>query len=240
MSAASRLRTTRVLVVDDHLLSRKGICSILSHDPGFEVVGEAADGIEAVEFARALDPDLVLVDLRMPGLDGLEVTRKIKQRSPRVTVVVLSVSNDAQDFFASIRAGAQGYLMKDMEPDHWVGYLRAVICGNAPIPEEAVRAILGELSIGDDGASTGSVLSPREHQVLAGIATGLSNREIGESLFIAENTVKDHLANMLAKLGLRNRAQLVAYGYEHGWLCAKRRRLSEGGWTPFEPLADGL
>lgn len=233
-----RRRTTRVLVVDDHLLSRKGICSILSHDPCFEVVGEAADGIEAVERARSLDPDLVLVDLRMPGLDGLEVTRRIKQRSPRVTVVVLSVSTDAQDFFAAIRAGAQGYLMKDMEPDHWVGYLRAVISGDAPIPEEAVRAILTELSTGDD-APIGSVLSPREHQVLAGIATGLSNREIGESLFIAETTVKDHLANMLAKLELRNRAQLVAYGYEHGWLCAKRRRLSDGGWKAFGPLADG-
>ena len=212
-----------MLIVDDHALSRKGILSILSPEPRFVVVGEAADGDEAIQKVEELRPDLVLMDIRMPEVNGLEATRRIKAKFPQVIVVILSVSDDVGDFFEAIKSGAQGYLLKDMNPDQWLDYLRSVVEGDTPVSRELASQILQEFRVPAGGAAAEVVISERELDVLRKVAEGLSNREIGEELHIAESTVKNHLRNILEKLRLRNRAQLVAYAYEQGWLGKKPR-----------------
>ncbi len=210
--------TARLLIVDDHLLSRKGIASLLAGMPEVEVVGEAADGVEALEKARALSPDLVLMDINMPRCNGIEATRRIKAELPEVKVVILSVSDDVQDLFEAIKAGAQGYLLKNMEPETWIEYLRGMIQGDTPISRALAARILREFTVEEAAAEgTGDTrLTAREREVLEQVAHGLSNREIAERLTIAETTVKNHLRNILAKLQLRNRVELAAYAYQTG------------------------
>lgn len=216
--------SARVLIVDDHLLSRKGIAALLEPDPGFTVVGEASDAEEALTKVRELMPDLILMDIRMPGLDGLEATKRIKAEFPYVTIVILSVSDDPRDFFEAIRSGAQGYLLKDMNPKEWLNYLHAMANREAPISREMARTLLEEFRLSARSDTLAEDISEREFEVLREVANGLSNREIGEQLGIAESTVKNHLRNILEKLHLRNRAQLVAYAYEHGWLRPGSKR----------------
>ncbi len=212
------MKRTRVLIVDDHALSRKGIAAILDPDPAFRVVGEAADGAEALAKVRELAPDLVLMDIRMPEMDGLEATRQIKAEHPHVIVVILSVSDDVQDFFEAIKLGAQGYLLKDLQPQEWLGYLKAVVSGETPVSRELAVKLLEEFRSPDQARPAAGSLSERELEVLQKVAEGLSNREIGAELHIAESTVKNHLRNILDKLRLKNRAHLVAYAYEQGWI----------------------
>jgi DNA-binding NarL/FixJ family response regulator len=206
---------TRVLVVDDHLLSRKGIISILSADPMFEIIGEATNGAEAIEQARIFMPDLILMDIRMPDMNGLEATRQIKAEMPYVKIVILSVSDDVQDFFEAIKNGAQGYLLKNMDPEQWMDYIRSITLGEAPISRSLASKILQEFAVQTDNL-WGNKLSKREQELLQFIAQGLSNKEIGEELYISESTVKNHLRNILAKLHLQNRVQLVAFAYKNG------------------------
>jgi DNA-binding NarL/FixJ family response regulator len=206
---------TKVLVVDDHLLSRKGIVSILQGHPMFKVVGEATNGQEAIEKAKELMPDLILMDIRMPEGNGLEATRRIKEEMPYVKIVILSVSDDVQDFFEAIKSGAQGYLLKNMEPDHWLDYITSIVQGEAPISRPLANKILQEFSLQKDDVS-GNNLSERETELLHLVAEGLSNKEIGEKLHISESTVKNHLRNILAKLHLKNRMQLIAYAFKNG------------------------
>jgi DNA-binding NarL/FixJ family response regulator len=206
---------TKVLVVDDHLLSRKGIISILQGHSKFEIVGEATNGQEAFDKARELMPDLILMDIRMPDGNGLEATRQIKEDMPYVKIVILSVSDDVQDFFEAIKSGAQGYLLKNMEPEHWLDYIMSIVHGEAPISRPLASKILQEFSLLKDDVSSNN-LSERETELLHLVAEGLSNREIGEKLHISESTVKNHLRNILAKLHLKNRIQLIAYAYKNG------------------------
>lgn len=206
---------TKVLVVDDHLLSRKGIVSILQGHDMFEVVGEATNGQDALGKAKELMPDLILMDIRMPDGNGLEATRLIKEEMPYVKIVILSVSDDVQDFFEAIKSGAQGYLLKNMEPDHWLDYIMSIVQGEAPISRPLANKILQEFSLQKDDIS-GSNLSDRETEILHLVAEGLSNKEIGGELHISESTVKNHLRNILAKLHLKNRMQLIAYAYKNG------------------------
>lgn len=188
-----------------------------------EVVGEAGDGQEALKRAQELMPDLVLMDIRMPRCDGLEATRRIKAELPHVRVVILSVSDDISDFFEAMKAGAQGYLLKNMEPETWIEFLRNVLKGESPIPRALAARILREFTVREepkppagDGQITG-----REREILELVAIGLSNREIAERLVIAETTVKNHLRNILDKLNLRNRVQAAAYALERGWVAQK-------------------
>lgn len=218
------METVRTLIVDDSPLSRRGIAAVLGEDPSFEVVGEAADGVEAVEKAQVLMPDLVLMDIRMPRMDGLEATKRIKAVLPYVTIVILSVSEDVQDFFEAIKYGAQGYLLKDMHPEQWLEYLRAVMHGDVRVSRSVASHILREFAQSAAEGEAAGELTAREREVLEAVASGLSNREIGQRLHIAETTVKNHLRNILTKLHLRNRTELVAYAYQHGWL-----RRSAGG-----------
>lgn len=207
--------TIKVLIVDDHFLSRKGIASILSANPLFEIVGEATNGVEALEKATQLMPDLILMDIRMPDGDGLEATGKIKSAMPHIKIIILSVSDDVQDFFEAIKCGAQGYLLKNMEPEYWLDYIVSVAKGDVPISRVLAVKILqefaGQKQIAPDGR-----LSEREKEVLQLISQGMSNKEISENLYISESTVKNHLRNILDKLHLQNRMQLIAFAYKNG------------------------
>jgi len=208
-----------ILLVDDHLLFRKGLAQLLDAQPDFEVIGEAADGLEAVEQTRLLHPDLVLMDIRMPNCDGLEATRRIKAQVPEVQVVMLTVSDDEHDLTAAVQCGADGYLLKDLRPETLFQQLRGLMEGEAPLSRTMTAKLFRQLA--QQGQTTvqpaaTDVLSARECDILPLIVSGYSNQEIAEELGIARNTVKNHLRSILAKLGVRNRAQAAAYAVSHG------------------------
>ncbi|MBI4573994.1 MAG: response regulator transcription factor [candidate division NC10 bacterium] len=210
----------RVLLVDDHALFRKGIASILAAERGFEVVGEAGDGLKAVERAKELMPDVILMDIFMPGANGLEATRRIKEGLPYVKIVMLTVSEEDQNLFEAIKSGAQGYLLKKIEPQELFAMLRGVVQGDAPISRAMAAKILGEFAHQARQAaappSPAANLSPREKEVLDLVTQGKSNKEIAAALAIAENTVKNHLKNILEKLHLENRVQAATYALREG------------------------
>ncbi len=211
----------RVLLVDDHILFRKGLASLLSSQPDFVVVGEAGDGLEGLEKTKALKPDLVLMDVTMPRCAGPEATRLITREMPDMQIVMLSVSDDDQDLFAAIRAGAIGYLLKSIKPDELFARLRGIAQGEAPINRMMAAKILREFAHSPAQPEVRPVnwpqeITEREREVLQCVAKGMSNREIGESLNIAENTVKNHVRSILDKLHLANRAQMAAYAVQTG------------------------
>jgi DNA-binding NarL/FixJ family response regulator len=212
----------RILLVDDHSLFRMGIAALLSAEPGFEVVGEAADGQEAIARARHLMPDVILMDLSMPDMDGLEATRRLKEEMPYVRIVILTVSDDARDLFEAVKSGAHGYLLKKIEPQALFETLRGVARGEAAISPEMGMKLLTEFAnlAGRVPESLGpyATLSPRETEVLDLITHGKANKEIAAALAIAESTVKNHMRNILEKLHLENRVQAAAF--------ALRRRTS--------------
>jgi two-component system nitrate/nitrite response regulator NarL len=213
------MQTLRILLVDDHLLFRKGLARLLDTQPDFEVVGEATDGLEAVEQARSLQPDLILMDISMPNCDGFEATRRIKAQTPEIQVVMLTVSEDESDLAAAVRCGADGYLLKDLMPEILFQQLRGLASGEAPISRAMTGKLFRRLAQQSQPATqpaATAVLSARESEVLALVANGYSNQEIADELDIAHNTVKNHLRSILAKLGARNRAQAAAYAVSHG------------------------
>ncbi len=204
----------RVLLADDHALFRRGLSTLLAKEKGFEVVGEAQDGDEAFQKARELMPDIVLMDVYMPGCDGLTATRRIKKALPNVKVVILTISEEDKNLFEAIKCGAHGYLLKKIEPKELFEMLRGVSSGEAPISRATATKILNEFakqiqSIPEETA--GEKLSPREQEVLELITKGLTNKEIGNKLNITENTVKNHLKNILEKLHLENRVQAATF-----------------------------
>ena len=207
---------TRTLIVDDSELARRGIRTVLAESSGFEIVGEANNVQAAIAKARELQPDLVLMDLRMPGLSGLEAIRAIKEELPSTLVVVLSVSDDPQDFFEAIRCGAQGYLTKNVEPNLWLEYLDALVHGDTRISRAIASRILREFAQSATAPASVPTLTRREEEILTLVARGLPNKEIGETLGIVEGTVKRHLQNILAKLHLRNRVELAAFTVRQG------------------------
>jgi len=208
----------RLLIVDDHEMARKAMRLIVSADPAFEIVGEATNGQEALELTEKWMPDLILMDIAMPGMDGLETTKQIKERFPYVKIVVVTVSDDVSDLFEAFKKGAQGYLIKNIKTDLWRDYLKAVANDDASIPKEIALRILSEFKTSAQGSSTpnASELTRREQETLALVANGYSNREIAQQLGISEYTVKNHLKNILQKLHLSNRVQLARYAYEQG------------------------
>ncbi|MFQ6057297.1 MAG: response regulator [Anaerolineae bacterium] len=221
------MEAMRVLLVDDHILFRKGLASLLAAQEDFEVVGEAGDGLEALERARELMPDLILMDITMPVCDGREATRLIMEEMPYVKIVMLTVSDDDRDLFEAIKAGAQGYLLKKLEPEELFEMLRGVSRGEAPISRLMASKILREFSrqtrLQPRGGEPGSALTDREREVLQLVTEGLSNAEIAEALYITENTVKNHLRNILAKLHLENRVQAAVYAVRKGLVHAPSR-----------------
>lgn len=208
----------RIMVVDDHVLVRDGIASLLRAE-GFQVVGEAADGAEAVAKARELRPDLILMDITMPGLSGLEATRLIKAEMPDVTVVMVTVSDDERDLFEAVKSGARGYLLKDLDPSEFFDSLRAIQRGEAVIPRRLAGRILEEfrhLALQGGGERPEESLTPREREILRLVAEGATNKQVAEALCLSENTVKFHMRRILEKLHLQNRAQVAAWAARHG------------------------
>lgn len=210
---------TRILLVDDHVLFRKGMARLIDSQPDFEVVAEAEDGHQAVQYAKRFKPDLILMDVHMPGCDGHEATRLIQKDWPEAKIVMLTVSDDDQDLFTAIRSGALGYLVKKIEPEELFARLRGVSQGEAPLSRVMASRILQEFArVGTEAPPPDSTrsLTPREREVLQLVTKGMTNKEIGAQLHIAENTVKNHLRNILEKLHLQNRAQAAAYAVREG------------------------
>jgi DNA-binding NarL/FixJ family response regulator len=218
----------RVVIADDHQLFRDGLRSLLEAR-GIEVVGEARDGREAVDQARRLNPDVVLMDLSMPQVNGLAATRLISAELPSVKVVILTASEDDADLFEAIKSGAQGYLFKNVESDEFFRLLEGVARGDPALTPGLARKLLGEFARPAPPAQTSVaerpvVLTDREREVLNLLVQGVtSNRELAERLVVTENTVKYHLRNILDKLHVQNRAQVVAYAVRHGMVDATDR-----------------
>jgi RNA polymerase sigma factor (sigma-70 family) len=214
--------TVRVLIADDQTLVRAGFRKILEADAEIEVVGEAADGFEAVEAARALEPDVVLMDVRMPRLDGLEATRQLveqgEEEGPRV--LVLTTFALEEYVYEALRAGASGFLLKDVPPEQLLAGIHVVARGDALLDPTITRSVIEEFAarpaVRRELADKLDELTPREREVFSLVARGLSNAEIARELVVSEGTVKSHVAHVLLKLGLRDRVQSVIYAYESG------------------------
>jgi DNA-binding NarL/FixJ family response regulator len=224
MGATDRIR---VMLVDDHALMRKGVASLLAACPDIEVIGEAENGAEAVTRVADLMPDLILMDIQMPEMDGLEATRRIKAEHPYLKIVMLTVSEEDRALFDAIKAGAQGYLLKKMEPDEFLTMVRGISRGEAPISRTMASKILGEFSRrlkGPQPEDPVARLTPREREVLQLLTQGNTNKEIANALGVSENTVKNHLKNILAKLHLQNRVQAVAFALREGIVSEDARK----------------
>jgi RNA polymerase sigma factor (sigma-70 family) len=216
----------RVLLVDDHTLFRRGIESLLASRQGIKVVGDAADGCEAITLAKETMPDVILMDIDMPGCDGLEATRQIKRELPHVKIVMLTVSDDDDKLFEAIKSGARGYLLKDLEAYQLFDMLESIRRGEAPLSGLVAARILEEFTQSKLDSpqepepavvhTATDELSAREIEVLELVVDGKTNKEIAEALVITENTVKNHLSNILDKLHLQNRIQLAVYAVRQG------------------------
>ncbi|MCL4459843.1 MAG: response regulator transcription factor [Chloroflexi bacterium] len=208
----------RLLLVDDHVLFRKGLSSLIAQREEMQVVGEAGDGQEALEKARELKPGLILMDIHMPGCDGLEATRLIKQEMSDIKILMLTVSDEDEDLFGAIKNGAQGYLLKNIHPEQLFGMIQSVFQGEAPISGTIAAKILREFvrQGAVEMAPVRGELSLREREVLRLVADGATNRQIAVQLCITENTVKNHLCNILEKLHAQNRAQAATYALSKG------------------------
>jgi two-component system, NarL family, response regulator LiaR len=207
-----------LLIVDDHKLVRWGVRTFLSTQPDIEVVGEAASGEEALHMVGELVPDVALVDLVMPGMDGIEVTRRIKAISPRTQVMVLTSYHEDEHIFPAIRAGALSYLLKDIGPEELAGAVRKAAAGEATMHSHVAARLVRELQERQPAAAPvlTSSLTDREVEVLGLVAEGLSNTEIAGRLVISENTVKSHMSNILSKLQLADRTQAAVYAWRKG------------------------
>jgi len=213
--------SVRVLVVDDQALVRAGFRRILEADTGIEVVGEAADGLEAIGCARALEPDVILMDIRMPGLDGIAATRQLAGDSgsgPRV--LVLTTFGLEEYIYEALRAGASGFLLKDVPPEQLIAAVHVVARGDALLDPAVTRTVIQEFAakpaVRRELVATLDELTPREREVFGLVARGLSNAEIAAELVVSEGTVKTHVAHLLLKLDLRDRVQAVIYAYDSG------------------------
>jgi len=209
------LSPVRIVVVDDHTLFRRGITALLARVPDFEVVGEAADGFEGIKAVAAGKPDVVLLDLHMPGLTGIEAMQAILRENPGTHVVMLTVSEEADDLMAALRAGALGYLLKNIDSDFLVESIRRAANGDSVMSPEMSGKLLRELRAGTDLAPV-PALSPREREIVGCLTRGASNKEIARELAIAESTVKIHVQHILRKLELASRVQVAVWAIEHG------------------------
>ncbi|WP_405060248.1 response regulator transcription factor [Kribbella sp. NBC_01505] len=209
--------TIRVLVVDDQEMVRAGFGALLNAQPDIEVVGQAGDGAEAIKVAAELSPDVILMDVRMPVMDGLAAAREILS-GPDAPRVIMLTTFDLDDYvYAALRAGASGFLLKHSTPDELAGAVRVVAAGDALLAPSVTRRLVEDFTRAQPVATTApDKLTPRETDVLRLVARGLSNRQIAAELVVAEQTVKSHVSNILTKLDLRDRAQAVVFAYEAG------------------------
>ncbi len=208
----------RVVLVDDHAVVREGLARLVDGATDMEVVGTAADGSEVLDVVRRTRPDVVLMDLQMPGTDGVAATRAVVEAGPGAQVLVLTSFSDEERIVAALDAGAVGYLLKDAEADDVLDGIRAVSRGESPIHPRAARALLGARRAGRDGAGDdpAATLTPREQEVLSLVAAGLANKQIARRLGISDRTVKAHLTSVFARLGVEDRTQAALWAQRHG------------------------
>jgi DNA-binding NarL/FixJ family response regulator len=213
-------KSLRILLVDDHVLFRKGLVTLLEAQDNLQVVGEADNGLEGVEQARELLPDIILMDVNMPECDGIEATRRIKQEMPHMHIVMLTVSEEDEDLFQAIKNGAQGYLLKNLEPQELFDRLAGIYEGESPISGVMATKILDEFKHPQQSAidevKPVDALTPREIEVLEQVVLGKTNKDIATALNITENTVKIHLRNILEKLHVQNRIQAAVHAITEG------------------------
>jgi DNA-binding NarL/FixJ family response regulator len=209
----------RVLIVDDHAIVRGGLGSLIATTSDLEVIGEAADGDEAVRLAAELAPDVVLMDLSMPGSDGVQATRRVLEGNPDAHVLVLTSFSDQRRILDALDAGAEGYLLKHSEPEVILSGIRAVVAGGSPLDPKAARTLLTQQRRAPEPAATASPLTAREEEVLAMVGDGLPNKSIARRLGISERTVKAHLTSIFQRLGVTDRTQAA--------LWAQRRRSNQ-------------
>ncbi|MHB1004970.1 MAG: response regulator [Chloroflexota bacterium] len=223
---------TRVLLVDDHTLFRQSLAYLLQQNDDIELVGQANDGIEAVDKARELVPDIILMDIRMPQRGGMEATRLIRQEMPGINILMLTVSDEEADLFEAIKAGAKGYLLKNIDTGKLLEAVRLVASGGVVISSPMAENLLNEFASMSERQSQQvkvprTNLTDREREILSQLARGRSNREIGSALTISENTVRAHLRNILEKLHLHNRIQAAAYAIKEGLVGSEDPRGAE-------------
>ena len=223
---ATKDNAIRVMIVDDHALFRRGLEMVLQAEPDIDVVAEASDGLEAVERAEETSPDVVLMDVRMPKRSGIEATRAIKDTLPSTHVLMLTISDDEADLYEAIKAGASGYLLKEISIDEVAGAVRSVFQGQSLISPSMASKLLSEFATmvkrQDERTQIPAPrLTDRELEVLKLVAKGLNNRDIGTELFISENTVKNHVRNILEKLHLHSRMEAVVYAVREKLLDIK-------------------
>lgn len=217
----------KVLLADDHTLFRRGIAALLAEQKNLEVAGEAADGLTAIAKAKEIAPDVILMDLNMPGCSGLEAIQAIHTEMPQINILVLTVSDDEADLFAAVKFGARGYILKNAEPEELTKAIFHIAQGGviiSPLMAAKLLTEFRELSTGvaqETAAKANADLSPREGEVLQLVAQGATNKAIADSLFISENTVKSHLKSIMEKLHLVNRSQAAAYAVKKGLLPNK-------------------
>ena len=243
---------TRVLLADDHSLFREGLATILDAQPDFEVVGEAGDGLEVIVKAQELAPDLVLMDIGMPGCDGLEATQRIKTALPQVTIVMLTVQSENGKLFEAIKSGAQGYILKSVRSPQLVEMLRGAMRGEAALTPllggqmlEEFRRLSQLAQQNPDSTDETIVLTQREQEVLSLVAEGASDKEIAQVLSLSIHTVKSHMRNILSKLHLSHRHEAARYAVREGLIDPPPKKknlvneLSGSGkhWNRFPPLS---
>jgi DNA-binding NarL/FixJ family response regulator len=230
--------TIRVVLADDQQLIRAGLRLMLESEPDIRVVAEAEDGMRAVEAARALDPDVLLMDIRMPVLDGIEATRRLcgQDSTGRPSVLILTTYDVDEYVFAALRAGASGFLLKHTSPEELVIAVRTVAAGEGLIAPAVTRRLIAEFARSGAGVPPPApldALTPREREVLALVGRGLTNSEIGRELFVGEATVKSHVSHILTKLALRDRVHAVIYAHEAGLVPPDAaRQLPPSGGVP--------
>ena len=210
------IESIRVLIVDDHAVVREGLRALIDVEPEMELVGEAADGVEAVHKARSLQPDVILLDLVMPRMDGIDAIGEIKRENPDARILVVTSFAEDEKVFPAIKAGALGYLLKDSSPQELLQAIRDVYQGQPTMHPTIARKLMRELQRSSNLPPTDEPLSGREVEVLSLVARGLSNQEIGDKLYISERTVRTHVSNILSKLHLANRTQAALYALREG------------------------
>jgi DNA-binding NarL/FixJ family response regulator len=218
MAGADSQRRVRVLVADDQRLMRAGIVSLLELQATIEIVGSAANGQEAVELALNLKPDVVLMDVRMPGMDGVQATMRIRQQLPNCQILMLTTFDDEEYVIEALRAGACGYLLKDIPAQDLARAIQAAHNGIYQLDPSVAAKVIGALGTKKESQPAMIELTERERAVLRLIAQGATNREIADRLVISEGTVKNHISNILSRLGLRDRTQAAIYARENGLL----------------------
>jgi DNA-binding NarL/FixJ family response regulator len=213
----------RLLLADDHVVLRQGTVELLRREPDLEVIGEAGEGQQAIDLARELKPDIVVMDIRMPGLSGIEATRRIRESLPQVQVLVLTAYDDDQYVFSLLQAGASGYLLKTAPVTELIKAIRLVKAGESALSPAIARKVVVRLSAEPSGqgdsSATAQELTPRELEVLQLLARGLNNRAIADALYISDRTVQAHLTSIFAKMQVTSRLEAVLTAIRRGWLA---------------------